>query len=280
MIGPWRKGLRMHQCLALIMAWVFLSQGTLCADESWQQIKGKHFVVFYQSAKEKDLAQKVLREAERYYDRIGERIGYQRVSKFWTWDERVRIVLFRDSQTFAAETGQPLWSLGYAARDSQVFHSHMIATYPQEQGFLDGLLPHEISHLILYDFIPDRRQLPVWFEEGIAQLEEADKGRRADEFMRHLIDQDQYIRLDFLMRWDIRTEHDPLKVEVFYAQSLSLVRFMLKQYGQRSFQRLCRELRDGHDFISALRKAYPGRIGNLSDLEKQWVRSFKGGGII
>jgi len=69
-------------------------------------------------------------------------------------------------------------------------------------------------------------------------------------------------------------------VEVFYAQSLSLVRFMIKKFGKRSFQRLCRELRDGRSFIQALRKAYPGRIETLTDLEQQWIRSIKGGGVI
>ncbi len=270
----------MRQCLVSALFFLFLAQGPLFAQETWQEFKGKHFVVLYQASVERDLARKVLRAAEHYYDRIGDRIGYQRVAKFWTWEERVRIVLFRDSRTFSAETGQPLWSLGYAARDSQVFRSRMIATYPQERGFLDGLLPHEISHLILQDFIPDRQHVPIWFEEGLAQMEEAGKVERAERLMRHLVQQGQYVYLDFLNQWDIRQESDPTKVEVFYAQSLCLIRFMLKEYGQRSFQRLCRELRDGRTFIQALRKAYPGRIDNLSDLEEQWVRSIKGGGII
>lgn len=245
------------------------------AGEEWQQIKDKHFVVYFQKAADKNIAQTLLQKAEVYYKKIGDRIGYARYADFWTWEERVKILLFPDQESFVAATGQPQWSLGYSDRDSRLFKSRTIVTYPQESGFLDGLLPHEISHLIIFDFIPGRALVPLWFEEGLAQLEETDKGAQADRIMHTLAGRGQYLDFDALTRWDVRQERDQLKVEIFYAQSLSIIRFMIKKYGNDAFQRLCRQLREGDALTTALRKAYGGQLDSLADLEKQWFNAVR-----
>ena len=255
-------------------AWFILALFCPCseAQDLWQEIKGKHFVIFYQAQGDRTTAQKVLRRAEGFYDKIGSQIGYQRYAKFWTWDERVKIFLFPDANAFVRHTGQPRWSLGYASQHNRLFKAHTIVTYTQEKGFIDGLLPHEISHLIMADFIPDDSHIPLWFHEGFAQLQEAGKLRAAKGLMGHLMGQGQYVKFDFLMDWDIRAEPDPLKVEIFYAQSLTIVEFLLRKYGQSAFERLFRELRDGKAFMVALRRAYSNRIDSLEDLERQWLK--------
>ena len=132
--------------------WSFIITGNCAAatDQAWEEIKGRNFVVYYESESDQTFAQSLLRRAEDYYQTIGADIGYSRTNKFWTWEERVKIFLFSTQTSFLQSTGQPAWSTGYADRDSRVFKSKTIVTYRQEQDFLDGLLPHEISHLILH----------------------------------------------------------------------------------------------------------------------------------
>ncbi len=236
----------------------------------WYQLKGKHFLVYYALPDHKNAAKRTLRRAEEYYRNIGDMIGFTRYGDYWTWDQRAKIFIFPDQEQFLKYTGAPAWSLGYADRDSYMFRSRAIVTYLQEQGFFDGLLPHEIAHLILHDYMPDTRP-PVWFDEGIAQLNEAGKVQRSQAMMEALVPRGQFVSLRLLNRWDIREETDPQKVELFYAQSLSVIRFLRDRYGRNAFHDFCRQVRDGYQMDDALRRAYKGRVDSLDDLQEKWV---------
>lgn len=244
------------------------------AAPTWEEIKGKHFVVYSYPAHNREAANTVLRRAEDYYQKIGGQIGYTRYHSFWTWDERVKIILFPDQPSFAETTGQPTWSQGYASRDAYLFKSRTIVTYLQESNFYNEILPHEVSHLILRDFTANR--IPVWFEEGVAQLQEASKSEIAARICRTLIERKKYIPLSVLMNWDVRTEEDKSKVAVFYAQSLSIVEFLLKRYGNAAFGELCGHLKNGKTFEEALRGAYTNNINTITDLENKWITSMSG----
>jgi hypothetical protein len=113
--------------------------------------------------------------------------------------------------------------------------------------------------------------LPVWFEEGVAQLQEAGKKERAQKYIREVVKSRQHIPLPFLMRWDIRKESDPQKVKVFYLESLSLVDFMIRTYGSSAFGTFCRSLKEGKNFEESLKSAYVITINSVENLEKMWL---------
>ncbi len=258
----------------LLVLWSLIAIGNCSADsdQAWEEIKGRNFVVYYESESDQSLAQSLLRRAEDYYQTIGADIGYSRTNKFWTWDERVKIFLFSTQSSFLQSTGQPVWSTGYADRDSRVFKSKTIVTYRQEQGFLDGLLPHEISHLILHDFV--QGPIPIWFDEGVAQLQEKDKKNQARSIMKMLTQKKLYVPFEQFTVLDIRRVAEPRVAETFYCQSLSIVDFLRTKYGAEAFGRLCRGLRDHKNFQAAMSAAYQGSLENFSDLEAKWLASF------
>lgn len=241
--------------------------------ETWDQIKGKHFIIYYHPDWSVDRAKNVLRVAEDYYQRIGDMVGLTRYTDFWTWDQRAKIFIFSDQRSFSKRTGASTWSMGYSDRDSYLFQSRAIVTYQQEGILLGELLPHEISHLILHDHI-SFEHLPVWVDEGVSQLQEKGKYEVVDRMMYALVRKGQYIKFSFLNEWDIRKEPDAQKVEVFYAQSLSVIRF-LRDRSTKNFRRFCRNLRDGKSMDEALRFAYSGTIRSLQDLEKLWLAHIK-----
>lgn len=240
----------------------------------WQTIKGDHFVVYYYNKDHAATASNVLTKAEEYYDKVSYQIGYARYNDFWTWEDRAKIFIFPDRLSFVYTTGQKFWSKGYAVRDSKLFDSRAIVTFHQEETFINNLLPHEIAHLIVKDFIGFDRGLPVWFEEGVAQQQET-KDAAQDEGIVFLAKSGQHIPFDLFQSLDIRRETDELKVAVFYAQSRSIVEFLIKVYGQDAFQRLCVNLRDGMDFPVALTNAYAASIDSMTTLEKKWLGFMK-----
>lgn len=242
---------------------------------SWGEVKGEHFIVSHESKGHREVAATLLRRAEEYYRKIAVQLGYARYSDFWTWENRVRIFLFSDQASFMSKTGQPLWSAGAALRHSRLFQSRAIMTYPQEEDFYDGLLPHETAHLILHDFIRREENLPIWFDEGVAQIQESRKSDVSREMMRRLARKRRHIPFNALMNHDIRKETDQTRVKIFYAESLSIVEFLLKTYGSDSFGALCRQMRDGKSFEEALTAAYPG-VGDLLTLENKWISYIEG----
>ncbi len=244
------------------------------ADE-WKEIKDKHFVVYYGFAMTREDAGQVLRRAEGYYDKIAQQIGYARYSNFWTWEDRVKIIIYDNQNDFMQETHQPAWSMGYADRHPRLFKSKVIVTYKQENYFFDGLLPHEISHLILHDFFGQQTAIPLWFDEGVAQLQETEKRAVADRLMRRLVQQGKQLPLSTLIAMDIRKERNPTKAKVFYAQSLSVVDFLVVKYGSEAFGTLCRQLRDGKPFAEALRFAYSNSLESVEQLENKWLNDLR-----
>ncbi|MFA5060674.1 MAG: hypothetical protein WC676_08660 [Candidatus Omnitrophota bacterium] len=254
----------------IFIALFCIQAGEGAQESPWQQLKGKHFVVYYNFKQDEPAARKILNASEDYYDKITRKIGYARHTNSWTWEERVRIIIFADQAAFSRSTGQPAWSRGYADSDSYLFHSRLIATFRQEEGFIDGILPHEISHLVLRDFVGFEVKMPLWFEEGVAQFYESDKRSQAQEVMPRLVAKKMYIPFDVFMNWDIRKVKDQSLASLFYGQSVSVVDFLMKKYGSDSFGLLCRYLREGRTMAEALRGAYP-RIRSVQDFENDWV---------
>ncbi len=269
-----------YNCFKISLIWLLLSLLLFvkideARSESWKEEKGVHFIVFYSSHESSEWARSILRAAETYYRRIADNINYSRYRNFWTWDERVNIVIYENKETFLLRTNQPKWSKGSAFRDDTLLKTKMIVSYKQEKGFLDGILPHEISHLILGDFIGLTNPIPVWFNEGVAQLQEFRKRSIVKPFMKRMVELNKQIPLTVLMDTDVRTMTDPQQVALFYGQSLSLVDFLLAEYGSSKFGKLCVCFRDEKNMKEALRKTYLFDFQSLADLEKKWIRYVK-----
>ena len=120
------------------------SKGSFAQD--WKELKGDHFIIYY--ASEDKFPSEVLRKAESYYQQISSDLGYQRYSNFWQWENRVRIYVYPTREEFLTQTGQPNWSYGVAN-----YTEKEIRSYLWSEGFMDALLPHEMTHLIFRDYV-------------------------------------------------------------------------------------------------------------------------------
>lgn len=265
--------------IVFILLFVIFLQATFRIIEakslSFVEQKGKHFIVRYPSSIESSWVRKILSRAEVYYEKVARDIGYARYRDFWTWDDRAIITMYPDRETFIEATGQPEWSRGGAVGHKKLSSSREIISFAQEDAFIEEILPHEISHLILWDFIGFEKTMPMWFEEGVAQLQEAEKAKRAPEVIKRLVLVNEHVPFSVLFNVDIREEEDPLKVSIFYLESYTIVKFLIDEYGSQNFGRLCRNLRDGKNFNDALKDAYVLKIKDIRDLEKKWLSYMK-----
>jgi len=260
--------------LIFLLILAFTNNSSLFAQD-WKEEKGEHFIVRYSDGVVASWAKSVLRKAEQYYDKISYKLGITRHSDYWIWENRVMIIVYSDQTEFVQATGLPAWSRGGATRDANLFNRKEIVTYKQEDGFLEGVLPHEISHLILRDFMGSGRNIPMWFDEGIAQLHEKGKREQAQEIMRSRTAEGKYVPMNLLFLQDVRLESDPEKASLFYAQSVSVIDFMLRKFGSRDFSRLCREMKAGKGFEDAFHVAFVSKIKSIDELEKKWLSYLK-----
>ncbi len=254
--------------------------------QEWQELSAEHFIVYF--AQDEKFAREVADKAEYYYRRIATDLGYPRYSEFWTWDNRAKIYIYPDHESFLKATGQPKWSQGMAE-----YKTRSIISYVWSSGFLDSLLPHEMAHLIFRDFVGFKGEIPLWLDEGVAQWAEEPKRKQMKAMARHLYDSDTIICLADMMKLDIRYITDDSRVYIrptrtktgepgvlflskdnlintYYLQAVSLVGFLIEKYGSFAFADFCRQLRDGKSVEEALKGAYPVRITNLDEFEHKW----------
>ena len=62
----------------------------------------------------------------------------------------------------------------------------------------------------------------------------------------------------------------------FYAESASLVGYLVEQYGSERFTRFCRQLRDGKSIEDAIKFAYAGQFQSLAELQAGWEQFLRG----
>jgi hypothetical protein len=234
------------------------------ADKAgWKEIKGKHFIVKY--VKSEKFAIEVLTEAEKLYSSITARLGFTRYDNFWLWDERAKIWLYPDRESYIKGENAPGWAAGKA-----VLKGREIRAVETKADFCVTVRPHELSHLIFREFTGLGKDVPAWLDEGVAQLQEKDrkKGARVLAAARA---QGKLIPLKKLtvVRPEQLSGSGPA---IFYAESLSVVDFMIGKHGSSRFRKFCGELKEGKGVEDALRFTYPGSISSMDHLEKAWLK--------
>jgi hypothetical protein len=128
-----------------------------------------------------------------------------------------------------------------------------------------AILPHEVTHVVLADLFTDQ-QIPRWADEGIAVLAEphAEQETRAAELQEPL-EAGRTFDLRKLMAMDYPDAKD---WSLYYAQSVSLTRFLVEQGPPDKFvQFVQNSQRNGIE--GALRGSYG--IGGFADLQDRWM---------
>ncbi len=183
------------------------------------------------------------------------------------WQPACELYLYPTAQHYATMTGQPEDSPGFSTMGMNAgrINSRRINLRADHPSLVQAVLPHEITHVILADHFTER-QIPRWADEGMAVLSEPDdeQQRRAVDLVKPLAD-NRLFAVDVLMNMDYPDER---YWGLYYAQSVSLTRFLVEQgTPAQMIQFLQESQRDGYE--PALRRAY--KIEGFVDLQRRWV---------
>lgn len=235
---------------------------TFAANDNWIITKSTHFIVYYKSTSA-DFIDVCITKAENYYSQIAENLGFNRYD-FWLWDNRAKIYIYDTPEDYQKATNQPAWSSGAAVTKEKIIYS-----YPQAKHFFNSVLPHELGHIIFREFVGfDNAAVPLWLDEGVACYQEKARLAVANRILNNARKEGKFINLPDLANFDVRTTQDAAMAEIYYAEALSVVEFLVRQYSRDTFMDFCKELKEKQNFKQALNHNY--NFKNIHELDSAW----------
>jgi hypothetical protein len=150
------------------------------------------------------------------------------------------------------------WTGGVAFTDFGII---AISISPSQLEWGRGALRHELTHLVVHQatFSP-YGQLPIWLDEGLATYSEGELDADLSSSLNRAISGGTLI--------SVRTLCSPFsaytdKARLSYAESYSLVRYLLDNYGQGKMLDLLTVLKQGSTYDEALTQVYGFDIDGL-----------------
>lgn len=152
-----------------------------------------------------------------------------------------------------------------------------LATFPSGVIHIDGtgllssirkVVPHEVGHVMIARAVgPALSELPIWINEGIAEYVAGERAAQVDPVALRAIGRGAALKLaDLDPTFRARSQQSGLA----YAQSASLVHFLVEERGEAVIAALLMAFRQVQDFDAALSQAAGLRLG---ELESEWRAS-------
>ncbi len=232
----------------------------------WEAYKSTHFIIYYQKAPE-NFVYKVSSAAEEYYDKIAEALGFTRYN-FWLWDNRAKIYIYDNAKDYQEGTKQPAWSAGIANPQEKTIYSFAFS-----QEFFDHILPHEMGHIIFRELVGfNNPAVPLWLEEGIASFQEKKKSTSVDFIIAQAVKNNSLLDITKIDSYNLKNMPQD-KAMLFYAQSISMMNYLIREYGKENFNLFCQKLRDKRSLQQALAIIYP--FSKAEELQEEWKQHLK-----
>lgn len=187
----------------------------------------------------------------------------------WEYDRTPTIVLFEDRGRFEEWAGTPFFS-AFAVPDRELIvldHGRL-----SDPAALRATFKHELCHLLLGRHI-DRDRLPRWLDEGVAQWS-------SDGLSELLVSRDRVSlpaaaasgRLFALSTLADGFPNTRSGLALAYAQSRSVVDYLVREYGRQGLLELLNALKAGEAPKAAVQTALGISLGQL---EADWKKSLE-----
>ncbi len=227
-----------------------------------------HFIIY---GERYGVAQQLIRIIENYVtaNNIFSDLGIGSPD-FWM-KEKIVICIYSSPEKYEEITGQSALTKSYSEAEKRRIH-----IYQKGNMIPPGVLAHELTHLILDDFLKPTSP-PRFLTEGLAMYEEIKENHKyAYNYSKllsiiHESPDDNLIPLDQLIQEDFSKEMSPEQLECWYAESLNLINYIINKYSQYKFYKLCAEIKGGINPTDALLEVCDKT--DISALEKDWLSS-------
>ncbi len=241
----------------------------LAADANgWDVAETTHFRIYHHGQK-RDFVEQV--------GHVAESTRANTLTKWFgdeggRWANKCRIYLHENGKLYSQQTKAPPESPGHSRIETdpktRKVASRQIHLRCDNYDLLPAILPHETTHVTVAGQF-GRHPVPRWVDEGIAVLSEpSQKLSVHNDHLRRFGDAGRLFPFGELMEMPDYPGGD--RINVFYAESVSLVRYLTTQKSPQVFTRF---VKDGleYGFEKALRRHY-GYSSYLA-LQNRWEQA-------
>jgi hypothetical protein len=157
------------------------------------------------------------------------------------------------------------WVAAYAIPDQHIILISATSG-PELVPNLQRDLPHEISHLVVYDVAGGAANVPGWFNEGLALATLSESNPSLNNVLDEAVNDSVLLSVETLCVSNFGGL-PPRDAALAYAQSESIVRYIANRYGMSQIRALITAYADGQSCAGAVEYV----LGvSLTTLETQW----------
>ncbi len=226
----------------------------------WQELTTPRLTLFWYEGNQ-IFARELLATCEEGLDRLARDIG--------AYPEKpIKVYIYANSQDLQGAMIFPTEWTGGAA-----YTEYGIVALGISQANLNWgkrALVHELAHLVVSQvtFGPYGAIMPIWLNEGLAMYAEGDTDPDFEKWLNKAIADKKLISIRSLSSvFSAKTE----EAYISYAQSDSIVRFLIQSYGKDRILELLSLLKEGNTYDEALTKAYGF---DTEGLDTHWQSAF------
>jgi hypothetical protein len=226
---------------------------------SWRSL-AEGMVTIYWYEGEESFAQKLMTTAQQALNRLTEDTG--------AYLERpVNIYIYASTRDLQGAMIYPQeWTGGVAFTRYDVI---VIGIAPNRLSWGERAMTHELAHLVIHQMtLNPYSGLPTWLSEGLAMYAEGVLGPEYTAYLNEAIAEDSLISVQSLS-----SPFSAYAEEAFlsYAQSYSLVEFLISDYGADKMLELINTFKQGSGYDEALAKVYGFDMDVLDTLWRDYI---------
>ena len=226
---------------------------------AWQNLSEGKITLYWYEGKE-SFAQEIMATAQQALERLSEDTGAY-------LEKPINIYIYADARDLQGAMIYPQeWTGGVA------FTRHgtiAIGISPDNLYWGKRATAHELAHLVIHQMtFKPYSDLPTWLDEGLAMYAEGALGPEFTTYLNRAIAENSLISVRSLCSpFSAHTEESLLA----YAQSYSLVEFLITNHGQSKMLELLNTFRQGSSCDTALEKVYNFDTEGLNTMWRDYV---------
>ena len=229
----------------------------------WRRTSTAHFEVYYE--RQTGLTGSK-RYAEQAYERIVNTFGMDDAE----WKTRVSMYLFSDRESwreFLAMNPDRTeeWVGGWASPSTSEIYLYVT---DRKARLYKRVLPHELTHVLHHRYVGGIKQ-PRWLKEGLAETQEQDGLKDARKAVGKRLKRGEVFGLRGLFGFADYPSDD---VDLFYAQSATVVGFMIDEYGIDAFKEFMFAYASTQDTPEVIEAVYGISLDSFEEKWEKYVR--------
>ena len=228
---------------------------------SWRSLtEGKVTLYWYEGSE--PFAQEVMVAAHQALARLAEDTGAH-------LEKPVKIYIYATARDLQEAMIYPQeWTGGVAFTEHGII---AIGIAPGNLPWGKRAIAHELAHLVIHQMtLNPYSDLPTWLDEGLAMYAEGAPEPGLIAYLNRVIAENSLI--------SVRSLSSPFsayaqEASLSYAQSYSLVEFLISNYGQARMLELLNTFKQGSSYDGALNKVYGFDMDGLDALWREYVKA-------